>query len=174
MESHVRPGWARLFPEDSSKSMGICGCAAGVLGCAVVLLATTVFRDYGAALFVGVPLVMGIVVPLFHGMGAKRSFGSMFAAAAFAQMMLFGGMIVLGVEGAGCMVMAAPLWLGIALIGSIIAYPIHRAMWRGVIGARGFPVIGLMLVAVVAGVDGGGAYDARGTGGLACDDGGGD
>jgi hypothetical protein len=142
----IRPKWAQSFPENCWLSLGMAGGVAGAVGFLTTLLGTTVLREYGLALFCGVPMSMGIIAPLLHGMGAKRNFGGLLAANMLAQIILFCSMFMLGAEGLGCLIMCAPLWFIFALLGTAIVYPIHAALWRGTFGARGFPVAGLLIV----------------------------
>lgn len=148
---NVRPAWAKLFPASATASLLLISGLSSVAGVLTVILGVYVFRDYGIALFCGTPFVMGFATPLLHGMGARRSFLQLFAAAVLSQAFLFAGMLIFGIEGIFCIIMAAPLWMTIATVGSLIAYPIHRYLWRNQdpsVG-RGFPIVGLLLLALV-------------------------
>jgi hypothetical protein len=149
METYNRPKWAAWFPEDSGKSGGVTAVISGCLGLITVWLGVNVFKEYGLVLFTGVPIMLGILAPAFHGMGARRSFGNMLGISILAQIFLFAGMLVFGIEGLVCLFMAAPLWLTFAVVGTCIAYPIHAAMWRNHVNVRGFPVVGLLLMAAL-------------------------
>src|SRR5262249_22405149 len=106
-------------------------------------------RDYGLVLFTIVPICLGVLAPALHGIGARRSFISMMGVSILAQFALFCGMLVFGIEGIVCILMAAPLWMTLAVIGTCIAYPLHVAMWKGYVSARGFPVAGLLIFCCV-------------------------
>src|SRR5438270_1948283 len=106
-----------LFPSDPIISMIVWATFSAGVGLLVTLLGTTIFRYYGFALFCGTPLVMGIIAPLFHGLGAERRFRSLLAANLLSQICLFAAMLGSGAEGIGCLIMCAPLWLGCAIVG---------------------------------------------------------
>jgi hypothetical protein len=84
-------------------------------------------------------------------MGARRTFLQMLGASVLAQFCLFAGMIIFKIEGVFCVLMAAPLWLTFATVGTVIAYPIHRALWRNYAtpNPRAFPIIGLIALFMV-------------------------
>jgi hypothetical protein len=146
MPIYTRPPFAQRFPARSPVSASLCAALSAAVALLSVLLATTVFKDYTVALFCGVPVVMGFLTPLFHGMGGRRSFGSMLVVNSLSQLILFSSLLILGVEGVGCLIMCAPLWLTMALVGTSVAYPLHLALWRGYMEPRGFPVIGLLIL----------------------------
>ena len=149
MVEFFRPEWARRFPEKASKSLLLTAGLSGAMGLTDILLATKAFREYGLVLFVVLPCFVGIGAPLLHGMGAPRSFLQCFGAAVLSMFAMFCGMLVFGIEGIGCMIMGAPIWIGIAAVGTCVAYPLHRALWKQHIQSRGFPIAGLLLMVVI-------------------------
>ena len=149
MYTYYRPSWSRFFPESAGASIAVACVLSGGIGILSVTLAVHVLRDYGWALFLGVPMLMGVLAPTLHGIGARRHYFGLLLASLLAQLSLFAGMLVFGIEGIVCVVMAAPLWMGVATVGTSIAYPIHVAMWQKHISMRGFPVMGIVLGCIV-------------------------
>ncbi len=144
-----RPSWARRFPEDPVLSLAWTSLFAAIVGLANFALGTTILKEYGFALFCGTPMGMGFLTPFLHGLGGRRSFGSLLGANALSQVILFTTMVTLGLEGLGCLFMCAPLWFLFALLGTVLAYPVHYAMWSGYPEFqrfRGFPVVGLLIL----------------------------
>jgi hypothetical protein len=146
MEMYGRPAWSRHFPADAAPSGALAVGMSAAVGLVTVVLGTTVLREYGLALFCAVPMCMGFLSPMVHGLGGRRRFGGMLLVNVLSQMVLFGSLIVLGIEGLGCLIMCAPLWFFCALLGTAVAFPIHEMIWRGWISPRGFPVAGLVLI----------------------------
>jgi hypothetical protein len=146
MTRYGRPPFAHHFPASSNASALLAIGTAASIGLASLLLGTYVFRNYGFALFCGVPLLLGFLCPLLHGMGAPRSFGNMLAVNTLCQLTLMCSLLGFGIEGLGCLFMCAPLWFLCALVGTAFALPIHERLWRGWQTPRGFPIIGLLLV----------------------------
>jgi hypothetical protein len=143
---YVAPAWSRYFPQRNSRSLWLTALVSAAFGLLTIVLAVYVFRDYAVALFCGAPLAMGVLAPLLHGAGRPRTFWSLVWASMLAQLFLFLGTIIFAIEGIFCILMAAPLWFVIALVGTCIAYPIHRAMWRNYAVSRGFPVLLLLIL----------------------------
>ena len=147
--TYYRPRWARVFPENPWLSIVLIAFFSALLGPAMVFAEEKWFADYGLVLFVAVPVVMGFLAPLAHGMGAPRKFGRLMAASFVCQVSLFSGLLFFGIEGLGCLLMAAPLWGTCAVVGTLFAYPLHRALWRNRVIERGFPVMGLLIVGLL-------------------------
>lgn len=149
MDSYTRPSWATCFPEGSGKSLLLASGISALVGVILVLLVTHVAEEYGAVLFLAVPSALGVLAPLLHGIGAPRSLGQCLKAALLCQCALFAGVTLLNIEGIFCILMASPLWIATSLLGGLIAYPLHRLMWRDHRYVRGFPVAGLILTALL-------------------------
>ena len=66
------PALSKYFPVRRGWSMALSTGVSAAVGLASVVLGTTILKEYGWALFLGVPLVMGVVGPLIYGMGARR------------------------------------------------------------------------------------------------------
>ena len=96
---------------------------------AVVVLSTMVLGNYGWGLFIGMPFCMGMAVVLLFGVARPQSFGpSMlvcFLATTFAGM----GMLIFAMEGAICLIMAAPIGYFLAFLGGLVGYTIQRRPW---------------------------------------------
>src|SRR5436305_1457810 len=103
----TRPQWSRFFPKDEGHSMMLTVAISAALGIIPVLLSVDVFKQYGGALFCGVPVALGVLAPALHGIGARRSFGSLLATAMLAQVALFVGILVFAIEGIVCVIIAA-------------------------------------------------------------------
>lgn len=141
-----RPSFARRFPAHPLPSALVAVFASVAVGLATLFLGTTILRGYGFALFCITPLTIGILAPLLHGMGGRRSFGSMLAVNTLSQLALMFCLLGFAMEGLGCLFMCAPLWFVCSLVGTAIAFPIHELLWKNRFPARGFPVVGLLLV----------------------------
>jgi uncharacterized membrane protein YhaH (DUF805 family) len=97
------------------------GVLAGVaLTAAAVALGTLVFGTYGSTLFLLTPFVVGIVSAYTANhqsdIGGRQTAWTVFIA------VLLGGLtlVAVAVEGVICIVMAAPLGLGMALLGGVL------------------------------------------------------
>jgi uncharacterized membrane protein YhaH (DUF805 family) len=96
------------------------GVAAGACYAIVLIVGmTTIFRDYGLTLFFGTPFVTGLATGYLLNRRVDHT-GLMTASLATAAVILTGaGLLLFAVEGAICLVMAAPLMLPIGAAGGV-------------------------------------------------------
>jgi hypothetical protein len=97
-----------------------------VLATAAAWLGTAVFRDYGWTIFVGVPFAMGFLSVLIYGFHEPRGIGKCLGVACSTVLLCGAGLLLFAFEGAICLVMAAPLAIGIAAIGGAVGYVAQR------------------------------------------------
>jgi uncharacterized membrane protein YhaH (DUF805 family) len=114
-----------------------------VFGVALSALATKYPADYGWGLFVGMPFCLGLFSVLVYSYGAPRSFGQCISVAVFPVVLIGGALLLLAFEGILCLVMAAPIGLGLAALGGVVGYAVQEGRWR----MRGRPaVLGVVLL----------------------------
>lgn len=102
----------------SSIVAAIGGIAIGAIYATVVIQGmTSIFRDYGAALFFGTPFVTGVAAGYILNLRASRSVGASVAVAAAAVTLSGVGLLLFAVEGAICLLMAAPIMLPLGIAG---------------------------------------------------------
>ncbi len=94
-----------------------------------VWIGTTVLREYGWSLFVGLPFALGFLSVLIFGYHERRSFWSCMGVSMIATAVAGLALIVVAIEGVICLVMAAPLAAVMALMGGGAAFQIQRAEW---------------------------------------------
>jgi hypothetical protein len=97
------------------------GVLAGVaLTLAAVALGTLVFGNYGSALFLLTPFVIGAICAYIANyranIGGRQTAWAVVLAVVLGSLML----VAVALEGAVCIIMAAPLGLGMALIGGVL------------------------------------------------------
>ncbi len=103
-----------------------------VIGLGALALSVGIFKEYGAALMLGAPTISGFATGAFY---ARLDPGGKFGRAAFATFMTcaltLGVIILFAAEGAVCLVMAIPLLVIPAFVGSFIGFTMARS-----VGAR--------------------------------------
>ena len=94
---------------------------SGILGFVLIAFATLVLQEYGLALFVGTPFIVGMAGVWLTSFSGRVSFLLGLLIGAMSTIVL--GVLLLGsgVEGAVCIVMAMPLFVVISALGSIVA-----------------------------------------------------
>ena len=105
--------------------------AAGVLttvviGVAFTFLSTNVLGQYGWALFVSLPFVLGLVTAVVATAQADQPVASVLAAAVTATTLTGVALLLLSLEGAICLIMAAPIAIPLALLGATAALALRR------------------------------------------------
>jgi uncharacterized membrane protein YhaH (DUF805 family) len=123
--SRTPEGLSTADVEIGSTDAGRAAAAQGmVIGMGLTLLAvatsTLVFGTYGFGLFVASPFVIGATTAYFanrkRDLGISRTMGLVAGATALGGVAL----VVAALEGLVCIVLAAPLGLGVALVGGLL------------------------------------------------------
>lgn len=117
---------ARVIPDSALGSAAMAVFVTLIVGTAATLLAIQVFRQYGWGLFVALPFCLGLAAVLLYSYHRERSLLSCLAVAAIATGLLALVLLALAIEGAICLVMAAPIALALALLGGWVGYLIQR------------------------------------------------
>jgi hypothetical protein len=114
-----------------------------LFGFLATALAISALRTYGWTLFVGLPVALGFMPVLTRGARRRLQFAECFVLATVPVSAVAFLMFFVAFEGAICIAMASPIWLGCSWFGGAVAYFIHRALrpygWSQTL------VLGLML-----------------------------
>jgi hypothetical protein len=123
--------FAAFMPRTDTGSAIFAAFAAALLAAATTFLAANVMRDYGWGLFVGMPFFVGMAAAVLHGYRRPRTMGQCVRTALSATVLAAMIMIVVALEGAGCLIMLMPLALPIAALGAACGYAIQARPERG-------------------------------------------
>jgi uncharacterized membrane protein YhaH (DUF805 family) len=93
----------------------------------MVLLSTTILKNYSSGLFLGLPFVMGFVATAIYNAKRRHSLGSSLFVAMCSVLLLGVMLTIIAVEGVMCLFMAVPIAVPLALCGSLVAYCVCRA-----------------------------------------------
>ncbi len=118
-----------LIPRSAlgSATAGIVFATASSAIC--VWLGTSVLREYGWSLFVGLPFALGFLSVLVFGYHERRSFRSCMGVSLLSMMVAGGALLVIAIEGIVCLIMAVPLAAPMSLVGGCVAYQIQASDW---------------------------------------------
>lgn len=106
----------------SNRDAAIAILATSALGLLLTGFNIFVLGVYGAGLFLGLPFSLGLIAAVLGGHRHARTAGACMGTAVCAIIVLASLLIVLALEGAVCIFMAAPLWLGCAALGGWVGY----------------------------------------------------
>jgi hypothetical protein len=137
-----------FFPENAIRSALATLALNTTYSVAAVLLGTLVFKEYGFVLFIALPATLGATTVFLHGAAARRGAMQFVALSTLSLFALLLALFILPIEGAGCLIMAAPLWFGCTMVGTLIAYAVHETYWRPR-SVGGFPIGALILLAIL-------------------------
>ena len=139
----VSPGSMNMKPGRSAGAFGFLiprsqlgsGLVAMVISVGLTLLAaflgTSLLADYGWSIFVGLPFAMGLLASLIYSYHEPRSLGACLLTANGAVILAGLGFLFFAMEGAICLIMAAPLACAIASLGGAVGYGIQKSIrWQ--------------------------------------------
>jgi uncharacterized membrane protein YhaH (DUF805 family) len=122
--------------DDDAGSGWVAAIQGGVAGIGLTLvavaLATLVFGAYGFGLFVLSPAIIGIVTGYLFNRRADRGAGRTAQVVIIATALGGIALLAASLEGAGCLILAAPLGLLIAAIGGFIGRALARQARRSI------------------------------------------
>ena len=120
----------RWFPKSSLGSAAIAIVLSTLLGAAATALGTEVLKDYGWALFTGVPFCLGFFAAVIHAVHQPRRLRESVAVSLLAVSLVGAVLLVVALEGLICILMAAPLALGLALVGGLVGHAVQVSRWQ--------------------------------------------
>lgn len=121
----ARPLWERWLPHSRLGSALAGSLAAIGIALALVILAVLGLGQYGAGLFVGTPFAMGLVASLIFATRERRSLKACLGVACLSVILLGLSLVLFAFEGVLCVIMAAPLGLGLAALGGGVGWLIQ-------------------------------------------------
>jgi uncharacterized membrane protein YhaH (DUF805 family) len=125
---HVRP-LDGIIPKGKFANALLTTVVTSAIGLLFVLPGTQIMQSYGWSLFVALPFCMGMLAALLYSYHEPRSFTDC-AEVALIPIAILGVVIVgIAVEGVICVMMAAPIALGLAFLGGTVGYLIQERYW---------------------------------------------
>ncbi len=94
-----------------------------------VVLGAEILQSYGFSLFVGGPFALGMISVLLFGLSRPQPHGACVLVALTATTLAGVGLLVFALEGAICLIMAAPIVYLLAYLGALVGYAIQIRPW---------------------------------------------
>ena len=136
----------RWIPRTRAGSALVSIGVTAALGLGFTVLGTQVVAQYGWGLFVGLPFCLGLFAVLTHSFHGPRGYAECVTVAILPIAMLGSILFLVAIEGVICLAMAAPLAVGLALLGGSLGYVIQAGHWGRQNGRRNAPAILSMVV----------------------------
>jgi uncharacterized membrane protein YhaH (DUF805 family) len=128
--------WRRLrlahlrLTRNSALGSGLLSLAISVpVAMLFIVLATNYLGSYGWGLFVGMPFCLGLGSVVLFGLTKPQPFSTCMLVATGAAAVVFLGMLFFAMEGAICLIMAAPIGFVLVALGGIVGYAIQARPW---------------------------------------------
>lgn len=132
----LRPGVERLrrahrqFVRESHWRSGLAALAITVpLAVLAVVLSANALQSYGFSLFVGAPFALGMFSVLVYGFSWPRPLWQCMIVGLAASGVAGIALLLVALEGVICLLMAAPIALGLTLVGAVVGYMIQSRPW---------------------------------------------
>ncbi len=113
---------ARFFPARSEPAAVVAALLPIPFAYALCIFSIYFLGDYGWGIFVGLPFILGLVSAILYGMRAPRTAGQCAGVGIACVLAASAVLLVFAVEGIICIIMAAPLWIPLTLLGSGVGY----------------------------------------------------
>jgi len=124
----VRP-FDRVVPRSQLGSALLSIALTSIIGFLFTLIGTAVIGSYGWSLFVALPFCLGLFAVLLHSYHGPRDYGTCLGVALLPVGLIGAVLVVVALEGLICILMAAPLALGLAWLGGSLGYFIQGNYW---------------------------------------------
>ncbi len=124
------PGRRTWMPRSEVGSAALAVALTVPVALLLVSVGIHVLAQYGWGLFVGIPYGLGLAAVLLYARSARRTLASCLAVAALSNVMLGALLLAAALEGAICLIMAAPLALPLALLGGFTGYAMRGVRER--------------------------------------------
>lgn len=118
-----------ILPRSELGSAALAVLVTALIGSLFVVLGTSAIGAYGWSLFVALPFCLGLFAVLLHSYHGPRDVGTCMGVALLPVALLGLLLLAVAIEGIVCLMMAAPLALGLALLGGLLGYGIQATYW---------------------------------------------
>jgi len=123
-------GWMGAFiPRSAFGSAAVALLISLASALSSVWLGTELLKNYGWALFVGLPFLTPMLAVLLYSVHERRSLGQCLLLANGVIALAGAGLLLLALEGVLCLIMAAPLAFAVASCAGLVGYYIQKTLW---------------------------------------------
>jgi hypothetical protein len=130
----------------------VAGALSAAVGSALAAFGAVYIRSYGWGLFVCAPFVMGLTASVWVDHRGRWGFRTHLAAALFGLMLAALLLLAFAIEGGLCLLMAAPLAIGLAVLGTLVGRQVMgQKLAPGALPAIGVVAAGLPLMMTIEG-----------------------
>jgi uncharacterized membrane protein YhaH (DUF805 family) len=143
---------SRYWPTSRAGSAALATVLASLLGVLVTWGALRFVGAYGLTLFIALPFVMGYLAVWIYSRTQNSQIVDVVEVVSYSLVVAGMGIVGIAVEGAVCLLMAAPLAWMIAMLGGMLAHLVHGRANSPEVSASMFAVM-LISLPVLLGVE---------------------
>jgi hypothetical protein len=134
------------FPKSPLGSATLAILLSGVLGAGAAVLGTEVLKDYGWALFAGVPFCLGFFSAIIHAMREPRTLRESVTVSLLSVTLVGAVLLLVALEGLICILMAAPIGLALAFVGGLAGHAVQLSRWHRSSRVLCLPIVAIPLM----------------------------
>jgi len=114
-----------LVPRTPLGSAAMAVLVSTSLAVGLIFVGTHAFENYGWGVFLGIPFGLGLASAVIYGYHEPRTLPQCLGVAALSVVLAGVVLLAVALEGLICIIMAAPLAFGLAMIGAVIGYVVQ-------------------------------------------------
>jgi hypothetical protein len=138
-----------LIPRDGGDAALVATFLPAALGFCFVILSVDLLSSYGWGVFVALPFCMGFLSVMIYNFHEQRSINKSLGISALSSVALAGSLLFFGREGAGCLVMVAPLAGFVGMVGGLVGYGMKSRAWALKHRAATFSIVLLLVPGIM-------------------------
>jgi hypothetical protein len=123
-DAQVEPPLARWMPRTRAGSALLAALAPVPITLGLTFLSANVLHNYGWALFIGMPFLIGMLAAVLHSYREQRTLPQSIGVAMQALVASSISLIVVALEGLICVIMLMPLAIPVTLLGAWVGHAI--------------------------------------------------
>lgn len=139
----------RLIPASKNGSAMFSVAIVSIVALGIAGLMINYLNEYGWSLFVGVPFFLGFGSVLIHGQNHQLTFRDALMVSLMSVLFFSLVIFILAFEGILCIVMAFPIFLGVASVGAALGFAIHTNRQSVSMNALMIPILALPVSGVI-------------------------
>ncbi|MDE2483067.1 MAG: DUF805 domain-containing protein [bacterium] len=139
----------RVTPSDPLGAAVVALVVTSVMSVLCVALATKILATYGWGLFAAIPFAQGALAAFLIGVHGRKTLSQCITVAILSLAVTFAALLAVALEGAICIVMAAPLALVFGVLGAFLGYTLQNSRPRAPVSLASVLILILVAPAIM-------------------------
>lgn len=143
----------RILPANPFAAWAVAILLPAPIALAATFASIHFFQEYGWGVFVGVPFAIGLMAAVFYGARSPRTIRECIGVACLSLTVYGVALLLFAFEGAGCLIMAAPLAYPVAIVGAVVGASLCGRRPPGVPLARRVMIVMMLFLPAFLGAE---------------------